>query len=489
MSVILPLTRVSLVALLAFCVSVPSLAQSREASERQLASIRQQISSVEQQVRSARSEETSALRALEGLDTEIKLRETLIDGYREQVDVVKGETQTLRRSIGRLENEIDQTKRAYRDRARHAYMHGRRNNLALLLASSSINQMLVRARYLQRFASARRRQVERIQQKTAELRTREMDVQRSLEDTQRLLGQARLEQSQLSQRRADRTDLVTQVRSRRGRLERELNQQRADAAQLAGLVRELVAEERRRAAAEAEAARQRELAAQRERERLAEARRQAEIQRRADEAAEQARRDRARADAERRTTPTPRAEDPNRTPPTPPVAAATPPPDAAESPSSPPARQPDVPAPPPAADREVNLTGSFQQNRGRLPWPSDGTVTGEFGDRTDPVYGTVVRHQGIDISTAPAAPARAVFEGVVNRVGQMPSYGTYIMVRHGEFMTMYGNLSNVSVQQGQTVRAGQVIGRGGTAESQRGSALFFGLVADGSFVNPRTWLR
>ncbi|GAB5534245.1 MAG: hypothetical protein Rubg2KO_04940 [Rubricoccaceae bacterium] len=487
MSVISLSARVLFVASVLLCVSHPAVAQSREASERQLSTLREQISGVERQVRSARSEETSALRALEGLDTEIKLRETLIGGYREQVDVVKGETQTLRRSIGRLENEIDQTKSAYRERARHAYMHGRRNNLALLLASSSINQMLVRARYLQRFASARRRQVERIQQKTAELRTREMDVQRSLEDTQRLLGQARLEQSQLSQRRADRTELVTQVRSRRGRLERELNQQRADAAQLAGLVRELVADERRRAAAEAEAARQRELAAQRERERLAEARRQAEIQRRADEAAEQARRDRARADADRRTTPTPRAEDPNRTPPpTPPVADVAPPPETVAPP--PPVRQPDAP-PPPAADRTVNLSGSFQQNRGRLPWPADGTVTGEFGDRTDPVYGTVVRHQGIDISTAPAAPARAVFEGVVNRVGQMPSYGTYIMVRHGEFMTMYGNLSNVSVQQGQQVRAGQVIGRGGTAQDQRGSALFFGLVADGAFVNPRAWLR
>ncbi|MEO0559526.1 MAG: peptidoglycan DD-metalloendopeptidase family protein [Bacteroidota bacterium] len=484
-SLISPLVRIALVALVAL--SAPAFAQSREASERQLANIRQQISSVEQQVRSARSEETSALRALEGLDTEIKLRETLIGGYREQVDVVKAETQTLRRSIGRLENEIDQTKRAYRDRARHAYMHGRRNNLALLLASSSINQMLVRARYLQRFASARRRQVERIQQKTAELRTREMDVQRSLEDTQRLLGQARLEQSQLARRRADRTDLVTQVRSRRGRLERALNQRRADAAQLAGLVRELLAEERRRAAAEAEAARQRELAAQRERERLAEARRQAEIQRRADEAAERARQERSRADAERRTAPTPRAEDPNRTPP--PVASATPPPAPPETTAPPPARQPEASAPPPAIDREVNLTGSFQQNRGRLPWPADGTVTGEFGDRTDPVYGTVVRHQGMDISTSPAAPARAVFEGVVNRVGQMPSYGTYIMVRHGEFMTMYGNLSSVSVQQGQQVRAGQVIGRGGTAQDQRGSALFFGLVADGSFVNPRAWLR
>ena len=462
----------SLLALVLFAVGLPVAAQTRATSERQLSLLREQIGGVEKQVRTARSEETSALRALEGLDTEIQLREKLIDGYQERVTTVKGETKTLRRSIGRLENEIGQTKRSYRERARHAYMYGRRNNLALLLASSSVNEMLVRARYLQQFASARRRQVERIEQKTSELRAREVDVQRSLEDAQRLLGQTRVEQGQLAKRRRDRAELVSEVRTRRGRLERELNQRRADAAQLEGLVRELLAEERRRAAEEA---RRREEAARREQERLAEARRQEEIQRRAEEAAE-----RARREAARRTAPTPRAED----------RAAEPPP-VAEVPSPAPAPPPRraEPSPPPAADRPVSLTGSFRQNKGRLPWPADGTVTGEFGTRTDPEFGTEISSQGIDISTASGAPARAVFEGVVNRVGQIATYGTFVMVRHGELMTMYGNLSQVTVRQGQSVTAGQVIGRAGTNEDRRGAALFFGLHDGNSFVNPRTWLR
>ena len=449
-------------------------AQSRAASERQLSDIKSQISGVEKQVKSARSEEATALQAIEGLDTEIRLRETLIGGYQTQVELVKAETKTLRSSIGRLESEIENTKRSYRERARHAYMHGRRNNLALLLASSSINQMLVRARYLQRFASARRRQVERIEQKTAEMRAREVDVQRSLEDAQRLLGQTRIEQSQLAQRRRDRTALVAEVRTKRGRLERQLAQRRTDAAQLEGMLRELAAEERRRA--EAERQRQEE-AARRERERIAEAARQAEIQRRADEAAELARRE-----AQRRTAPTPRAEDPDRTPP------AAPPPVAQAPPPAPPRRAAPA-APPPAADRPVSLTGSFRQNKGRLPWPVEGTVTGEFGTRVDPIYGSETTARGMDISTAPGAPVRAVFEGTVNRVGQMATYGTFVWVSHGEFLTFYGNLSQVSVRQGEAVRAGQALGRAGTAEDRRGAALFFGLGEGGTFVNPRAWLR
>ena len=449
-------------------------AQTRATSERRLSDIKKQISGVEKQVRSARSEETTALQAIEGLDTEIKLRETLIGGYRTQVGLVKEETKTLRTSIGRLESEIENTKRSYRERARHAYMHGRRNNLALLLASSSINQMLVRARYLQRFASARRRQVERIEQKTAEMRAREVAVQRSLEDAQRLLGQTRVEQSQLAQRRRDRTELVAEVRTKRGRLERQLAQRRTDAAQLEGMLRELAAEERRRAAEEK---RRREEAAARERERIAEAARQAEVQRRADEAAELARRE-----AQRRTAPTPRAEDPDRTPPTPPVAQAP-------TPAPRPAGQRPPSTQPPVTDRPVSLTGSFRQNKGRLPWPVSGTVTGEFGKRVDPVYGSETTARGMDISTAPGAPVRAVFEGTVNRVGQMATYGTFVWVSHGEFLTFYGNLSQVSVSQGDAVKAGQALGRSGTAEDRRGAALFFGLGEGGTFVNPRAWLR
>ena len=96
---------------------------------------------------------------------------------------------------------------------------------------------------------------------------------------------------------------------------------------------------------------------------------------------------------------------------------------------------------------------------------------------------------GIDISTSPGAPARAVFEGTVQRVGTIPTYGTYVMVSHGEFVTLYGNLSQVTVQPGQSVRAGQAIGRAGTASQRRGSSLFFALYQDGVAVDPGRWLR
>ena len=500
--------RPALLLALGVLVAAPAWGQSRAETEARLSGLREQVAGVERQVRRTRTEETSALRALEGLDAEIVLRQQLVEGYRTQTDAIRGETRELRRSIERLEAEVEAAKASYRSRARHAYMHGRRNALALILAAGSVNQMIVRARYLQQFAKQRRGEVEQIAEKTAALRSQETAVQASLAATERALRQGQFERDRLAARRQERSGLVAELRTKRGRLERELDQRRSDAQQLAGLVRELVAQEERRAEEERrrqEAARQAEAArvAQRQAEaaRQAETARRAEVQRRADEAAR-----RAAEARELRRRPEPRNAEPAAPPVTAPPAEprpAPPEPVAEARPARPeprPAPRPEpraevrpaprsAPAVAPAAAPAEDLTGSFRQNRGRLPRPAAGTVVGRFGTRTDPAYGTSVTSIGIDIATAPGAPARAVFDGVVERVGTMATYGTFVMVSHGGYTTIYGNLSGVSVRQGQRVRAGQAVGRAGTADSRRGSQLFFALFQGGEAVDPAGWLR
>ncbi|MEM6326705.1 MAG: peptidoglycan DD-metalloendopeptidase family protein [Bacteroidota bacterium] len=463
--------RVASFAALIGLMTAPVVAQDRAATERRLGDLRAQIAGVEREVSRTRGVESEALRAVEQLGTELQLRQELVSGYRDEVAERRRETQALQRSIERLEGEIDGAREAYRDRARHAYMHGRRSTLALLLSSGSINQMLTRARYLQRFAGQRRRQVERIADKTQQMRERERSVVTSLEDTQRLLSESQREQRDLDTRRREHESLVASARSRRGDLERQLRQQRADASALTQLVADLQAEETRR---EEERRRQEEAARQRAAEeaaRQAEAERIAEAERRAEELSR-----RAMTEDERRTRPEPRGN-----------TVSVPAPPEPET-VAPPAPEPEVAAPP-LEDRSVSLTGSFERNRGSLPWPSDGTITNEFGRRTDD-YGTTITAVGIDIATQAGAPARAVFEGTVERVATMATYGTYVMVSHGGYTTIYGNLSQVVVQGGQTVRAGQVIGRAGTAEDRRGAGLFFAVFkGDGTPLNPRRWLR
>jgi septal ring factor EnvC (AmiA/AmiB activator) len=429
----------------------PALAQDRAATERRLEALRNQIQGVEQQVRQARTEEANALAAVEGLQTEIQLREELVAGYRTQLDTLREQANAFRASIRRLDGEITEARASYGRYARHAYVRGRTSDLALILSAGSIPQMIARARYLRQFAERRRRQVARIETKTVELRGREHELQYALQQTQRLMTTSQFEQTELAERRRDREQLAAQVRRRRSQLEAELAQRQTDAAALEGLVRELVAAERRREeearrAAEAEAARRRE---------------------------EEARRAAAEAAATAAAAARPAAGPASRT----------------EAPATPPATPARTEPPPPAADRPVSLAGSFRANRGRLPWPAEGTVTGRFGTRTDPVYGTRVESPGIDITTAPGAGVHAVFDGTVEAINVMPTFGTFVMVSHGGYHTFYANLSSVSVRQGQRVRAGQVVGRAGTSEQSRGTGVFFAIFEGERQVDPVPWLR
>lgn len=146
-------------------------------------------------------------------------------------------------------------------------------------------------------------------------------------------------------------------------------------------------------------------------------------------------------------------------------------------------------ADPEASASFVELSGSFLQNRGRLPWPADGVVREPFGDRIDPVYGTRTPNPGMLIDTPASAEVHAVFDGQVVEVSVLPDFGTYVAIEHGDYQSIYSNFSVTYVREGERVRAGQVIGRAGTDAEPRGRALFFGLFTDKRFIDPQPWLR
>lgn len=139
----------------------------------------------------------------------------------------------------------------------------------------------------------------------------------------------------------------------------------------------------------------------------------------------------------------------------------------------------------------AELSASFEGNRGRLPWPAEGVITEPFGDRVDPVYGTTTRHPGILIATNPEAAVRAVFNGDVAAIDFVPGYGQYLVLRHGDYLSVYSNLSELFVTEGQSIEAGQLVGRAGTRNEPRGAGVFFAVFdkTTGAAVNPRRWLR
>lgn len=139
---------------------------------------------------------------------------------------------------------------------------------------------------------------------------------------------------------------------------------------------------------------------------------------------------------------------------------------------------------------EKQLSGTFAASRGALPWPSEkGVVIGTFGEHSHPVLKYVkVKNNGVDISVVNGTSIRSVFEGKVSRVLVVPNLNKVVIIRHGEYLTVYSNLEEVSVSEGQEVKTKQVIGRIHSDPEDGKSELHFEIWLGKSIQDPQQWL-
>lgn len=124
-----------------------------------------------------------------------------------------------------------------------------------------------------------------------------------------------------------------------------------------------------------------------------------------------------------------------------------------------------------------------------LIWPVSGTVTSEFGSRSDPINGTASSHGGIDIAVNTGTPIAAVLSGVVEKAETDPFYGNYILIKHSEnFKTLYGHCSNLAATTGQEVHGGDIIAYSGSTGRSTGPHLHFEIRIGGKKTDPRLLL-
>jgi septal ring factor EnvC (AmiA/AmiB activator) len=141
------------------------------------------------------------------------------------------------------------------------------------------------------------------------------------------------------------------------------------------------------------------------------------------------------------------------------------------------------------------LSGRFDQNRGKLPHPiSGGVIIDKFGKHPHPLDPKLsVNNPGINIAGPGGAAARCVFEGEVMATGTSTGYNKFVLVRHGNYITLYANLVSTSVRQGAKVDAGQTVGRIDNSSNTDNNFLHFEVnnMASGEAqpLNPELWLR
>lgn len=138
---------------------------------------------------------------------------------------------------------------------------------------------------------------------------------------------------------------------------------------------------------------------------------------------------------------------------------------------------------------DETLSKNFASNKGRLPWPVEGTVIESYGQHYHPVYKNVKLpfNNGVTLAVSRGAQAKAVFDGTVSQVVVIPGYNQCVLVQHGAYFTFYCKLKSVTVKAGEKVKTGQVLG---TVDTLSGEDQFhFQLWQERTPQNPENWLR
>lgn len=136
------------------------------------------------------------------------------------------------------------------------------------------------------------------------------------------------------------------------------------------------------------------------------------------------------------------------------------------------------------------LADNFTSNKGKLPWPvGTGRITKKFGRQPHPTLPNIqINSSGVEIETRSGEPARAIFEGEVIAIQKLKGASRLIQIRHGNYITTYYNIENISVKEGQKVATKQAIGEVRTNPTTGRAIMKFLIYQNAKRLNPQSWI-
>ncbi len=140
---------------------------------------------------------------------------------------------------------------------------------------------------------------------------------------------------------------------------------------------------------------------------------------------------------------------------------------------------------------EKVVSGGFEKNKGILMWPVKGKITGRFGVQPHPVLKHVTtNNKGIYITAPKGSEASVVYDGVVTQCFSIPGSNNAVIVRHGNYLTVYANLTNIYVKAGDKVKRGNKMGKiYEDAEDGGDAVLLFQVWKEKDLLNPEVWIQ
>ena len=482
---------------------------SADVKKRQEAT-QKEIKETEARIRENERQVKNGLSALSKIEGDISTSKERIAATTGTINSLNGRITGLEKNISDNEGELDKLRGEYLKAVKRMRTARRGNSaLAFIFASENFNQALRRMRYLRQFSEWKDRQSAAIDSATMRLRGQKETLAKARIEQREALKRQQSEQTTLQQQYSQQDAILADLRKNGSALKTHLSKKQAEANQLKSRIAELIAQEEARRLAEEKARKEAEERARKEAEEKArkeaeeKARREAQEKERllaeqkaADKAAkdkaaadnaakekaakekadkEKAAKDKAVKDTQRNLAKT---ETPAKS------AAATP---AKSAPAKP------TPAKSAAATPAKSVGGDFSKMRGNLPKPVSGSfrVTSRFGRQSLPELPDIVYdNPGIDAEVAAGASALAVYGGNVSGVYMIPGYNTVIIVNHGKYYTVYGNIATPAVKVGDAVKAGQGLGSLARDEDDSShSSIHFEVWRNREKLNPLDWLR
>ena len=419
--------------------AVPLFAQSNKLIrelESKRGALQKQIAESETILKNTKKDVGSQLNSLAALTGQIEERKRYIMAINNDVEAIERELASLQRQLRSLERDLRDKKKKYEASVQYLYKNKSiEEKLMFIFSAKNLGQTYRRMRYVREYATYQRLQGEEILKKQEQIRKKKAERQQVKAAKENLLKEREGEKVKLEAQEKEKRTLVANLQKKQRGLQNEINKKRREANQLNARIDKLIAEEIERA------------------------RKRAQEEARREEAA------RRKAQGKEGQSAGTGAKTKSKSKPLEVYTMSK-------------------------ADRE--LSGNFAANRGKLPMPISGAyiITSHYGQyAVEGLRNVKLDNKGIDIQGKPGAQARAIFDGKVAAVFQLNGLFN-VLIRHGNYISVYCNLSSASVKSGDTVKTKQHIGEVFSDGTDNGrTVLHFQLRREKEKLNPEPWLN
>lgn len=394
--------------------------------------IKNQINKTDQKLSDTRKSTKQSLHELERLNADIEYRDNLIKRRSSEIDQINNQIDSLDNSVKMLSQQYEEMRKKFMDMIYYAYVTKNEQNVLLyILSSNNFQEGYRRYLYLSSLAEMRKEQSVELSKTRRDIQSQRDKMNQLKARTEDLLKKQEQEKIYSLDQKQKQNKLVESLRTREKELKQELKNQQIAADNLNRKIQDVIAKQA------AEAAKKKQQQQQ-----------------------QQKKSNTTTTTSTKKTTP---------------------------QKGSPTSTKTSNYA---LSNEEKIISGGFSKNKGLLMWPVKGTITGRFGTQPHPVLKDVtVNNKGIYISAAPGSNAMAVYDGVVSQCFSVPGGNNAVIVRHGNYLTVYANLTQIYVKNGDKIKRNTPIGKIYKEADSNKVTLFFQVWEEKNLLNPQVWLH